>query len=393
MFFLIILLWSKKWSEVLSTMSRRGDNIRKRKDGRWEGRYIIKRTSSGKAKYRSVYGKSYASVKEKLLRCVNEIQSQTEVSLDSVNSITEKWLEEIKKYRKIATYVKYEYIYANHIKHHIGNKIICEITQDDCLHLLTYEYNNSLDNGTVLSDSTINSIRNVLTQIIRYGTQNYAFKISDNFKHIKKNEKQIKIFSKNEQAILLNTLLNDMNCYNLGICICMLTGMRLGEICSLRKSDINLSLKTITINQTVQRVKIDNACSKTELVISSPKTKNSHRVIPICDTLLAILNKYMPDALYIVNGEKVMEPRTYQYYFKKLLKTTSIETNNFHTLRHTFATKCIESGMDPKCLSEILGHSDVKTTLNKYVHPSLEQKINQINSITLDYGKESGQDV
>ena len=96
-------------------------------------------------------------------------------------------------------------------------------------------------------------------------------------------------------------------------------------------------------------------------------------------------------AIDLQNGEKVMEPRTYQYYFKKLLKAISIEANNFHTLRHTFATKCIESGMDPKCLSEILGHSDVKTTLNKYVHPSLEQKINQINSITLDYGKESGQ--
>ncbi len=86
-----------------------------------------------------------------------------------------------------------------------------------------------------------------------------------------------------------------------------------------------------------------------------------------------------------------MEPRTYQYYFKRILKELSIDNKNFHSLRHTFATNCIASGMDPKCLSEILGHADVKTTLNRYVHPSLEQKMQQINSFALNYGQISGQ--
>lgn len=143
-------------------MSRRGDNIRKRKDGRWEGRYIVKRTLSGKAKYRSVYGKSYACVKEKLLRCVNETQSQTEICRDSVDDTTEKWLEEIKAHRKHATYIKYRYIYINHIKQYIGSKRICEITQDDCLQLLISEYNNNSDNNVILSDRTMSSIRNCL---------------------------------------------------------------------------------------------------------------------------------------------------------------------------------------------------------------------------------------
>lgn len=373
-------------------MSRRGDNIRKRADGRWEGRYIISRNSVGKAVYRSIYGKTYTEVKEKLILCVKENTVQTGDSNDSVNDIAIRWLDDVKKYQKHATYVKYEYIYTNHIKQHIGEKKIRDITPDDCAELLIYEYSSGTNQCVTLSESTMNSIRNVLTQIIRYGTKDYSFKISDNIKCLKKKDtKNIKIFSRDEQQKVFQALLKNMNCYNLGIYICMLTGMRLGEICALRTSDINLSQKTITINQTVQRVKTDSSITKTELVISTPKTVNSNRIIPICDMLFSILSEYMVDTEYIVNGEKVMEPRTYQYYFKNLLISLSIETKNFHTLRHTFATNCIESGMDPKCLSEILGHSDVKTTLNKYVHPSLEQKMNQINSITIDYGKLHGQ--
>ncbi|MGN0374820.1 MAG: tyrosine-type recombinase/integrase [Butyrivibrio sp.] len=373
-------------------MSRRGDNIRKRKDGRWEGRYIISRNSVGKAAYRSIYGKTYTEVKEKLILCVKENKIQTRGSHDSVNDIAIRWLNDVKMYQKHATYIKYEYIYSNHIKQHIGKKKINDITPDDCTELLICEYNNGTNLNVTLSDSTINSIRNVLTQIIRYGTKDYSFKISDNIKCLKrKDTKNIKIFSKDEQQKIFQALLKNMNCYNLGIYICMLTGMRLGEICALRKSDINLSQKTITINQTVQRVKTDSSVTKTELLISTPKTMNSNRIIPICDMLFSILCEYMVDTEYIVNGEKVMEPRTYQYYFKNLLISLSNETKNFHALRHTFATNCIESGMDPKCLSEILGHSDVKTTLNKYVHPSLEQKMNQINSITIDYGNLHGQ--
>ena len=98
----------------------------------------------------------------------------------------------------------------------------------------------------------------------------------------------------------------------------------------------------------------------------------------------------MPDTIYIVNGSKLMEPRTYLYYFQRLLTNLSVETKKFHSLRHTFATNCIINGMVPKCLSEILGHSDIKTTLNKYVHPSMEQKMYQINSFSYDYGQING---
>lgn len=372
-------------------MSRRGDNIRKRKDGRWEGRYIILRTSNGTNKYRSVYGKTYSEVKNKLQQCVNDKIWQTNICADSVNAVARSWLEEIKNYKKYATYVKYGYIYNNHIKHHIGEKHMYDINANVCLELISVEQQKGLNNGKPLSNSLINSIKNVLTQIIKYGTKNYSFKINDN-KSIKRVANQTtKTFLKIEQEKILSSLLCDMNSYNLGIYICLFTGLRLGEICALRRCDIDFSHKTITINQTVQRIKTDKPGTKTELLICTPKTENSHRIIPISDILFAVMNAYMPDSLYIVNGENAMEPRTYQYYFKKILSSLSIEYKNFHALRHTFATNCINCGMDPKCLSELLGHSDVKTTLNKYVHPSMEQKRNQLNSLSIDYGNIHGQ--
>lgn len=372
-------------------MSRRGDNIRKRKDGRWEGRYVISHISNGITKYRSVYGKTYSEVKSKLQQCVKDNLEQIDGCPDSVNTVAKRWFEDIKSYKKHATYIKYGYIYNIHIKHHIGEKRIYSITENDCLELLSIEQQNSSNKGKPLSASIINSIKNVLTQIIKYGTRNYAFKIYDSKSSKKTMNQAAKTFSKSEQKMILSSLLNDMNGFNLGIYMCLFTGLRLGEICALRKSDINLIHKTITINQTVQRIKSDKPGIKTELIISAPKTENSHRVIPISDMLFTVLTEYMSDSLYIVNDEKVMEPRTYQYYFKKLLNSLSIENKNFHTLRHTFATNCIDCGMDPKCLSELLGHSDVKTTLNKYVHPSLEQKRNQINSLSIDYGNSHGQ--
>lgn len=372
-------------------MSRRGDNIRKRKDGRWEGRYAIPRTSDGITKYRSVYGKTYSEVKAKLQQCLKENLRQTNFCPDSVNIVAKKWLEDVRIYKKYATYVKYDYIYNIHIKQHIGEKRIYDITADDCLELLTIEQQNNSNRDKPLSNSIINSIKNVLTQIIKYGTKNYSFKINDNKNSKRSINQSTKIFLRSEQEMLLSFLLCDMNSYNLGIYICLFTGLRLGEICALRRCDINLIHRTITINQTVQRIKVDKPDQKTELLISTPKTENSHRVIPISDMLFSILNIYIPNSSYIVNGENVMEPRTYQYYFQKILNLLSIENRNFHALRHTFATNCINCGMDPKCLSELLGHSDVKTTLNKYVHPSLDEKRNQINSLYFDYGNIHGQ--
>lgn len=373
-------------------MSRRGDNIRKRSDGRWEGRYISMRELNGKAIYRSVYGKTYSEVKEKLSSIDISTPSIKKYSHKTVDETALCWLEEIKHYKKYSTYVKYENIYIKHIKYFLGSKKINDITEAICIAFINSKRCCEHSNSVELSNSTLSSIKNVLTQIIKYGTENEKFRIGNERKitcNTKKRE-TLQVFTESEQQRIFDYLLDDVDNYKLGILVCLFTGLRLGEICALKRENIDMVNRTIRISETVQRIKSTKHNIKTELMITPPKTANSNRLVPICDTLYSLLNRYLSETHYVINGSTVMEPRTYQYYFKKMIKTLSIEDKNFHCIRHTFATNCISSGMDVKCLSEILGHSDVKTTLNKYVHPTIEQKINQINSLSYNHGQLNG---
>ena len=166
---------------------------------------------------------------------------------------------------------------------------------------------------------------------------------------------------------------------NLGIYICLSTGLRIGEVCALTWDDINIELGIISIKRTIERSYIiDGEKRHTELIINTPKTKNSIREIPITKELIRILKplkKIVNGNYYILtNEEKPTEPRTYRNYYKKLMKDLNIPELKFHGLRHSFATRCIESNCDYKTVSVILGHSNISTTLDLYVHPNMEQK-------------------
>jgi len=373
-------------------MSRRGDNIHKRKDGRWEGRYISSREPNGKATYSSVYGKTYTETKAKLKQFQQQNRMPKSECTLTIDEIALKWLnEDIKTYKKYSTYVKYEYIYNNHIKPHIGDRLCTHIHIDECIQLIEYEFFNY--NKNKLSKSTISSIKNVLNQILKAG--NIPSRISSkDIKALEQNQyekTQFKIFTRDEQEKMVENLLCDLNSYKLGILVCMLTGLRLGEICALKTADIDLDKRMLYVRRTAQRIKVNNDNHKTELIIGEPKTKSSIRTIPICDLLFSILQTSIPVDTFLVNGKNIMEPRTYQCFFRKYQESLSIHPINFHALRHTFATNCVENGMDIKCLSEILGHSNVQITLNRYVHPSYEQKLKQLNSFTINYGQINGQ--
>lgn len=376
-------------------MPRRGENIRKRKDGRWEGRYISGKSNTGVSVYKSIYGKSYSEVKSKLVIAINTVQLFDTVpdNKKTVDMIAEEWLKEIRMHKKYSTYVKYNNIYENHIKKHIGGKAIFQLVGEDCIHLLEQEYMRSISEKTHMSKSTFNSMRNVLFQILTYGKRDslvHSLQNQINFPN-EKVTRRCSVFSMDEQVRLQQFLTENMDHHKLGIYVCLFTGLRLGEICALPTQNINLEQKVIYVKQTVQRIKSEENENKTELLITVPKTSSSMREIPLCDMLIEMLKENMPDTKYLINGNSVMEPRTYQYKFKRILKLLSIENKNFHTLRHTFATNCIASGMDPKCLSELLGHADVKTTLNRYVHPSFETKREQINVFASNFGQINGQ--
>ncbi len=158
------------------------------------------------------------------------------------------------------------------------------------------------------------------------------------------------------------------------------TGIRIGELCALTWDDVTNDY--ISINKTMYRTKGNT--DKTEIKISSPKTTSSNRKIPLPQCLIPYINQYRNKG-YVLSTDKQQfcEPRLMQLKFAKMIKECEIEKANFHALRHTFATRCIEAGVDVKTLSEMLGHSDVKTTLNKYVHSSFELKQQSMKQLEL----------
>lgn len=378
-------------------MPRRGENIHKRKDGRWEGRFLSTRKSNGERSYQSVYGKTYQEVKRKLYEkkmMAEQISDSSYAGVRTVEDIAEEWLSGIKRKRKYSTYVKYEGIYQKHIREHTKDMLVTQVSTEVCMNILQKECDRSRRESGGLSDSTVRSIKSVLCQILRYGGNTIIFNSKDALlvePGFSDSLYKISVFTAEEQSRLIAYLRHETNSYKLGILVCLMTGIRLGEICALETKDIQLENKRIIIRHTVQRIRTAEGKKKTALSITSPKTQHSRREIPICKTLEMLLKTHMKEERYLVNGNKIMEPRTYQYMFARFLEDINLERKNFHALRHTFATNCIDSGMDAKCLSEILGHSDVNITLNRYVHPTLAMKQKQMDSFACYCGQILGQ--
>lgn len=367
-------------------MARKGENIRKRKDGRWEAR-ITAKTGRGEKKVFSLYGSTYQETKEKAYDARKTMKDDTALRYMVQKGIgpaaalnmnwtmpAEGWLQEMKKTKKHSTFIKYRNIYQNHIEAHLKacplNREIDEsMIRDIC------------ERCPDLSNSLKRSIRSVLRSIFRYAADNYKLDVPELKKETyKKEQNHVQVLSKVEQARLCNYLMRHMDHRHLGILICVTTGIRLGEVCSLKWSDVDFSAGIIRIRTTVQRISTGTGGSGTELLETVPKTSCSEREIPLPDILLDLLDRYHSESGYVVNGESPMEPRTYQNIWRRCQESAGITYKNFHSLRHTFATNCVAKGIDAKSLSEILGHSDVKTTLNRYVHPSAEAKRSCISS-------------
>lgn len=372
-------------------MSRRGENIRKRKDGRWEGRYYVHNVLTEKKVSRSVYAKSYAEAKEKLAKakmCEQMKNSQNALSVEvRFETVAEEWLEGIKKCKKYATYVKYNSIYEKHIREKVFGLCISQV-DEKCLSELF------VDGKKIISDSMQRSISCVVNQIFSYSAVHYHTKKQHYKCHIQKMKTANgETLNQAEQKKLLQYLYAEMDIYKLGILLCISTGLRLGEICALKWEDVDLRGKILYVNATVQRIAVKGYQSRTILLEGEPKSIFSKREIPLSEEMMKLLFSFYDDSkIYVINEDRPMEPRTYQNKFQKYLKHAGIGKKNFHALRHTFATNCINSGTDIKSLSEILGHSDVKITLNRYVHPTLETKRQHMNSLSVIYGQYLGQE-
>lgn len=200
--------------------------------------------------------------------------------------------------------------------------------------------------------------------------------------------KQMRVLSIQEQSILLDYLTTDMDLCKLGTYIALCTGIRIGELCALKKSNIYFEDSFIHIGATMQHVQVEDSEQKTEVTITEPKSVCSIRDIPITKTLADFMQRlcrYMPDNAYILTGDVVrfIEPTVMRYHFSKQMKVCGLENVRFHTLRHSFATRCVEMGIDIKTLSEILGHENVNITLNRYVHSSMDLKRESMERLLL----------
>lgn len=296
------------------------------------------------------------------------------------SQILNEWLENRKKTIKESSYNKYLTSIENNIIPYLGNINIKKIKDSDI-----YDFFNK-EEILALSDSTRKILYIIINSSINYCVDNKYIKSFPKLKvKLKVPKHKVIYFTKKEQYIFEKYILNNINLNNLGLLLDLYTGIRIGELCALQWKDIDFINNTISITKTVQRVKNQDKNSefKTKLIVTEPKTEHSIRTIPVPKFVMTILKEYrQDDEIFIFNNSKnPKDTRAFEKYFERVLKKCKIKNINFHSLRHTFATRSRESGMDIKILSELLGHSSYKITLEIYVHTSLDFKKDSVNSL------------
>ena len=290
-----------------------------------------------------------------------------------ISEVIELWKTNKKQYVKKSSFSAYTLLVENHLLPTFGSKYSIEETE---VQAFVFQ---KLKAG--LSQKTIKDILIVLKMILKFGAKHkwLIYTPFDIQFPTEREKHNIEVLTKNDQRKIMNYIQEHFTFRNLGVYICLSSGMRIGEVCALTWEDIDTNNGVISVNRTIQRIYvIEDGSRKTELILDTPKTKNSIREIPISKDLLRILKPFKkivnPSFFVLTNDAKPTEPRTYRSYYKNLMRELKMPELKFHGLRHSFATRCIESNCDYKTVSVLLGHSNISTTLNLYVHPNMEQK-------------------
>lgn len=299
-------------------------------------------------------------------------------SLLTFDAFASLWLQEKKKLVKHSTYCAYLLTVKTHLLPEFSAKL--EVSENDARQFVYSKL------ALGLSRKTVHDILAILRAIIKFAAKHNSISVAEwDIPFPSTTEcKSLPVLSVCDQRKLLRHIGASPSSKNIGILLSLCTGMRIGEVCALRWSDIDLTHRIITVSHTTGRIYNADA-HKTERLMTSPKTRNSNREIPMAPLLyeaLCIIKKSAKADFVVSDNETATDPRTYRDYFSRLLKRLGIPHIVFHGLRHTFATRCIESGCDYKTVSVILGHSNIATTLNLYVHPNLEQKKKCIDRMT-----------
>lgn len=290
----------------------------------------------------------------------------------NMQTIINEWLKFKKISIKESTYFRYVYI--------IEQYILPYFKDFDMEQLVGYDFNIYVEKLLeILSPTSVRNTIGIFKSILNFSQRKYEYKFNFDFLAIPKvHTEELRVLSKQEKNKLEKYCKKNNTLRDIGILICLNTGLRIGEICALKWDCIDLDKHCIEVKKTMQRIYNKND-KKSVVKVDIPKTQKSIRTIPISTKLYNILKplkKNFSKNCYFLTGSdsNYIEPRNYQYMFQKCLKECKIKNFHFHQLRHTFATDCINVGMDTKSLSEVLGHSTVKVTLDKYVHSSFNSK-------------------
>ena len=295
------------------------------------------------------------------------------IAENKFSKIVALWKEDKKQYVKRSTFAAYTLLIENHILPSFGEMALVE--EQDVQTFVVRKLNEGL------SHKTIKDILIVLKMILRFGVKNQMteYRQIDIKFPTERDKHSIDILSRSHQKQIMEYIRLHFTFKNLGIYICLSAGMRIGEICALTWDDLDVENGIIHVRKTIQRIYVIEEHRKyTEVILDTPKTKNSIREIPMTKNLLKMIRpikKIVNGNFYVLTNEpKPTEPRTYRNYYKQFMQSLGLPLMKFHGLRHSFATRCIESKCDYKTVSVLLGHSNISTTLNLYVHPNLEQK-------------------
>ncbi len=356
---------------------RRGENIYYRKDKRWEGRYVVGKKENGKTKYASVYGKTLQEVREKLYPLKVKYQIILHVQGEATISFYEwgyQWLEEVQVGIKQSTYANYKYKLVEYVLSELGECRLNKLDGESAEKLLE-----SLKQRG-FAPSMIQAVFRITKQCINLAIEKKLIKENPftSIKLPKVVKKQNQALTKQEQKSLETAASEDKKGRGIPVLLALHAGLRIGEIAALTWDDLDIENNMIHVSATYQRVFSVLDEHKTELIFTDSKTATSVRSVPMSQTLKNVLLQQKQDSAgeYVVSStNKPMEPRLLTYHFHRIRKAAGLPEIHFHQLRHTFATRCLESRGDIMSVSAMMGHSSTQMTLDTYAGSNMEQCI------------------
>ena len=351
-------------------MARHGENIYKRKDGRYEGRYVIGKHANGRTRFGYVYARQYREVRRKLLERKASMlgdSTSTAPSGKTLGAWLRRWMEdEVRETVKASSYQTYCTLMNIHLLPRLGAYALCAVTPG-----IVAEFIGELRQSGLSVNTAKNAYRLLAACMRAAHEKGLIFTNPCRKIRIRDDETlEQRVLSHAEQRQITEKAQEK----DLSALLGLYTGMRLGEICALKWSDIHWESRTLSVKRTVQRIrreiKAPGDDAGTALFVGTPKSVHSRRLLPLPELLAEKLRTlHRGQAGYVFGTEKrAAEPRSVQRKFGRLMKCLRIEGAHFHTLRHTFATRLIELGTDIKTVSTLLGHSSVRTTMEFYAH-------------------------